>query len=131
MKPGGSMPHSQGLSNNPESTQFPAMIPIFSMSILILSSHLRLGLYHNLPYLFLHFPFGTLVDVSHNYNLIYHNACSITLSNTAFVTCFIMSYIEFQYLGQGVESLTFERKVIYVLLLRSTSIYLCMINYCS
>ena len=48
MEPGGSMPHSQGLSNNPvswaESTQFPALIPISSRSILILSSHLRLSL---------------------------------------------------------------------------------------
>ena len=42
------MPHSQGLSNNPypelKQTQFPALIPISSWSILILSSHLRLGL---------------------------------------------------------------------------------------
>ena len=42
------MPHSQGLSNNSnpsdESTQFPALIPISSRSILILSSYLRQGL---------------------------------------------------------------------------------------
>ena len=46
MEPGGSMQHSQGLSNNsypdPKSTQFLALIPISSRSILILSSHLRL-----------------------------------------------------------------------------------------
>ena len=36
MKPGGLMPHLQELSNNP--------YPISSRSILILSSHLRLGL---------------------------------------------------------------------------------------
>ena len=40
MKPGGSMLHSQGLSNNP----YPELIPISSRSILILSSHLCLGL---------------------------------------------------------------------------------------
>ena len=48
MEPGGSMPHSQGLSNNsypePNQTQLPALIPISSRSILILSSHLCLGL---------------------------------------------------------------------------------------
>ena len=48
MEPGRSMPHSQGLSNNPNpeanQPQFPALIPIYSRSILILSSHLRLGL---------------------------------------------------------------------------------------
>ena len=44
MEPGGSMPHSQGLSNNPnpESTQLLVLIPIYLRSILILSSHLRL-----------------------------------------------------------------------------------------
>ena len=45
----GSMPHSQGLFNNsyPESINpIPALIPISSRYILILSSHLRLGL-HN------------------------------------------------------------------------------------
>ena len=60
MEPGGSMQHSQGLSNNPypepnqpnsphwylslQSPQFPALIPISSRFILILSFHLRLGL---------------------------------------------------------------------------------------
>jgi len=41
------MSHSQGLSNKPyldRIKQFPTMIPIFSRSILILSSHLRQGL---------------------------------------------------------------------------------------
>ena len=48
MEPGVSMPHSQRLSNNsypePNQAQFPTLIPISSRSILILSSHLRLGL---------------------------------------------------------------------------------------
>ena len=48
MEPGGSMPHSQEFSNNPypepNQPNYPAMIPISSRSILILSSHLRLGL---------------------------------------------------------------------------------------
>ena len=46
MEPGGPMPHSQELSNNPypERNQLPALIPLSSRSILILSSHLRLGL---------------------------------------------------------------------------------------
>ena len=48
MEPGGSIPHSQGLSYNaypdPESTQFLVLIPISLRSILILFSHLRLGL---------------------------------------------------------------------------------------
>ena len=55
------MPHSQGLSNNsyPESNQpkFPALLPISSRSILILSSHLRLGLPKGL------FPAGLLVQI--------------------------------------------------------------------
>ena len=53
------MPHSQGLSNNPypESTQLPALIPISSRSILILSSHLRLGLSKGL------FPLGLPVKI--------------------------------------------------------------------
>ena len=43
MEPGGSMPHSQGRSNNPypEPNQ-PALIPISPRSILKLSSHLGL-----------------------------------------------------------------------------------------
>ena len=55
MKPGGSMPHSQGLSNNsnPEPNQFPALTPIS----LILSSHLRLGLPKGL------FPVGLPVKI--------------------------------------------------------------------
>ena len=60
MKSGGSMLHSQGLSNNPswaESTQFPALIPISSMSILIMFSHLRLGLPKGL------FPVGLQVKI--------------------------------------------------------------------
>ena len=43
MEPGGSMPNSQGLSNN-RYPQLPALILFSSRSILILSSHLRLGL---------------------------------------------------------------------------------------
>ena len=45
MKLGGSMPHSQGPSNNPkaESSQFLVLMLISLRSILILSSHLRLG----------------------------------------------------------------------------------------
>jgi hypothetical protein len=45
MELGGSMPQSQGLSDNsypePNQPKFPALIPISSRSILILSSHLR------------------------------------------------------------------------------------------
>ena len=48
MEPGGLMPHSQELSNNPypepNQPNSPALIPITSRYILILSSHLRLGL---------------------------------------------------------------------------------------
>ena len=55
------MPHSQGLYNNsyPElnQTKFPALIPISSRSILILSSHLRLGLPKGL------FPVGLPVKI--------------------------------------------------------------------
>ena len=47
-EPGGSMPHSQGLSNNPypepNQPNSNSLIPISSRSIQILSSHLRLGL---------------------------------------------------------------------------------------
>ena len=47
-EPGGSMSHSQGLSSNPspepKQTQFLVLIPISLRSILILSSHLHLGL---------------------------------------------------------------------------------------
>ena len=48
MEPGGLMPHSKGLSNNPysekQSTQFLALIRIALRSIRILASHLCLGL---------------------------------------------------------------------------------------
>jgi hypothetical protein len=48
MEPGGSMQHSQGLSNNPYpelyQPKLSALIPVFSRSILILSSHQRLDL---------------------------------------------------------------------------------------
>ena len=61
MESGGSMPLSQGLYNNSypeaESTQLPALIPISSRSILILSSHLRLGLPKGL------FPVGLPVKI--------------------------------------------------------------------
>ena len=47
MEPGGLIPHSQRISNNPwaESTQFLVLIPISLRSILILSSHLHLSLF--------------------------------------------------------------------------------------
>ena len=54
MEPGASMPHSQGLSNNPYSEQNQ---PNSSRSILILSSHLRLGLPKYL------FPVGLPVNI--------------------------------------------------------------------
>ena len=61
MEPGGSMPHSQGLSNNPypepNQPNFPALTPISSRSTLILSSHLRLGLPKDL------FPAGLPVKI--------------------------------------------------------------------
>ena len=59
MEPGGSMPHSQGLSNNsyPEPNHFLVLMPISSRSILILSSHLRLGLPKGL------FPVGLPVKI--------------------------------------------------------------------
>ena len=48
MKPGGSTPHSQGLSNNPSpepnQPKLPEMTPIYLRCILILSSDLRLRL---------------------------------------------------------------------------------------
>ena len=54
------MPHLQGLSNNPypepNQPNYP-MMPISSSSILILSSHLRLGLPKGL------FPVGLLVKI--------------------------------------------------------------------
>ena len=58
MKPGGSMPHSQGLSNNPyPEPKQPALIPISSRSILILPSHLRRDLPKGL------FPVGLPVKI--------------------------------------------------------------------
>ena len=60
MEPGGSMPHSQGLSNNPypELNQpIHSLISISSRSILILSSHLRLGVPKGL------FPVGLPVKI--------------------------------------------------------------------
>ena len=61
MEPEGSMPHSQGLSNNPysepKSTQFLVLIPISLRSILILSLHLCLGLPTGL------FPLGVHVKI--------------------------------------------------------------------
>ena len=60
MEPGGSMPHTQGLSNNPILSRInpiPALIPISSKSILILSSHLRLDLPKSL------FPEGLRVKI--------------------------------------------------------------------
>ena len=61
MEPGGSMAHSQGLSNNayPEQNQpsFSELIPISLRSILILSSHLRLDLTKGI------FPVGVPVKI--------------------------------------------------------------------
>ena len=59
MEPGGSMPHSHGLSNNsyPEPNHSPSLIPISSRSILILASHLRLGLPKDL------FPVGLALKI--------------------------------------------------------------------
>ena len=55
------MLHSQGLSNNsypePNQPKLPALIPISSRSILILSSHLRIGLPKGL------FPVGLPVKI--------------------------------------------------------------------
>ena len=60
MKPGGSMLHLQRLSNNPypEPNQFLVLIPIYLRSILIVSSHLRLGLPKG------QFPAGVPVKIS-------------------------------------------------------------------
>ena len=60
MEPVSSMPHSQGLSNNlyPERNQSNlVLIPIFLRYILMLSSHLCLGLPKG------HFPIGVPVKV--------------------------------------------------------------------
>ena len=61
MEPGGSMPYSQGPSNNhyPQPNQINSLylIPISLRSILILSSHLRLGLLKG------HFPAGVPVNI--------------------------------------------------------------------
>ena len=61
MEARGSMPYSQGLSNNPypvpNQPHFPALIHISSRYILILSSHLRLGLPKGL------FPVGLPVNI--------------------------------------------------------------------
>ena len=61
MKPGGSMPHSQGHSNNSypklKQTQFLVLIPIALRSILILSTHLRLDLRKRL------FPVGLPIKI--------------------------------------------------------------------
>ena len=61
MEPGGSMPHSQGLSNNsypePNQPNYLQLIPISSRSILILSFHLCLGLPKGL------FPVGLPVKI--------------------------------------------------------------------
>ena len=54
MEPGGTMPHSKELSNNPypEPDQpIPVLVPIYLRFILILSSHLRLGLPKGLFYI--------------------------------------------------------------------------------
>ena len=53
MEPGGSMPHSQGLSNNP----YPEPNQPNSLSLQILSSHLRLSLPKGL------FPVGLPVKI--------------------------------------------------------------------
>ena len=59
MEPGGSLPHSQGLSNNPytELNKFLVLIHISLRSILILYSHLLLGLPKGL------LPVGVLVTI--------------------------------------------------------------------
>ena len=59
MEPGGSMPHSQGLSSNPypDPNQPNSSIPISLRSILILSSYRRLGLPKSL------FPVGLPIKI--------------------------------------------------------------------
>jgi len=60
MEPGGSMPHSQGspiIHTLSRINPFPAMIPISSRPILILSAHLRLGVAKGL------FPVGLPVKI--------------------------------------------------------------------
>ena len=62
MEPGGSMPHSQGLSNNrypePNEPNSFYLIPISLKSLLILSSHLLPGLPES------HFPAGAAYCIS-------------------------------------------------------------------
>ena len=61
MEPAGSMPNSQGFSSNaypdPNQTQFLVLIPISLRSILVMSSHLRLGLPKGI------FPIGLPVKI--------------------------------------------------------------------
>ena len=69
MEPGGSVPHSQGLSNNPILSRInpiTSLIPISTRSILILFSHLRLGLPKGL------FPVGLPVTILKARNTIQH-----------------------------------------------------------
>ena len=58
MEPGGSVPHSQGLSSNPylQPNEF-VLAPIYLRFFIILSSHLRLGLPKGL------FPVGLPVKI--------------------------------------------------------------------
>ena len=91
MEPGGSMPHSQGLSNNsypePNQPNYPHWY-ISSRYILILSSHLRLGLPKGL------FPVGLAVTILKALLPIqYHRRISI--NNTYGFT----SYALWKYLG--------------------------------
>ena len=59
MKPGGSVRHSQGLSNNPypEPTLLLVLVPIYLGVIVILSFHQRMGLTKGL------FPIGLSVKI--------------------------------------------------------------------